>query len=246
MAPFLVLAAVCAASALSESIHAALAEVRDQSHSDRRQALQALRRPVLREQALRAGADEDLLDEVDEWEKSVLVDLVLRLELASKEQGLRSSLLRLKLRELRERAQRAGADNATIDEADEAEKRKAALVELVLKLELPLMRATVPAVAQHVPSQPPTLPLPPVLQSVQPKQGEIVPVGDGNSTSLIQQFLQGVTLPRLAKFDFLEHQSHLNSANYPLPVRAPPVQWKRRPLASLDKKTGLFRGLYRP
>ena len=145
MAPFLVLAAVCAASALSESIHAALAEVRDQSHSDRRQALQALRRPVLREQALRAGADEDLMDEVDEWEKSVLVDLVLRLELASKEQELQSSLQRLKLRELRERAERAGADTAAIDEADEADEAKTAFVKLVLELELRSIRSATPA-----------------------------------------------------------------------------------------------------
>ena len=31
---------------------------------------------MLREQALRAGADAELLDEVDEWEKSVLVDRI--------------------------------------------------------------------------------------------------------------------------------------------------------------------------
>lgn len=110
-----------------------------------RPALQALRRPVLRERALRAGADAKLLDEVDEQEKSVLVDLVLRLELASKEQELQSSLQRLKLRELRERAERAGADTAAIDEADEADEAKTAFVKLVLELELRSIRSATPA-----------------------------------------------------------------------------------------------------
>ena len=53
-----------------------------------------------------------------------------------KREAMRSSLLRLKLRELRERAQRAGASIAVIDEADEAKECRTALVELILKLEL--------------------------------------------------------------------------------------------------------------
>ena len=46
-----------------------------------RSSLQPLKRQQLRERALRAGADTDVVDKVDELEKSALVDLVLQLEM---------------------------------------------------------------------------------------------------------------------------------------------------------------------
>eukprot|EP01050_Picozoa_sp_SAG11_P006459 SAG11_NODE_501_length_8895_cov_12.129832_10_plen_158_part_00 len=101
-----------------------------------REDLGTLKVSALKKRAKAAGASEAQLDEVDDADdtKAALISMVAELEAASAGPSLREELCTLKTSELKKRCKAAGVSEEQLDEADDADDTKAALIELVLAL----------------------------------------------------------------------------------------------------------------
>ena len=104
-----------------------------------RQELKGLKPRALKTRAAQIGVDQDKIDEADDADdvKAALVALIMEKEeekaKCSQAQGLRDELEALKPRALKQRARELGVDEKKLDEADDADDVKAALIALIVE-----------------------------------------------------------------------------------------------------------------
>ena len=105
------------------------------AEAELRASLSALKLSALKKRAKEAGVAEAKLEEADDADdvKGTVVELILEKEAVSASEKLRDELGSLKLSALKKRAKEVGVDEGKLEEADDADNVKGAVIELILE-----------------------------------------------------------------------------------------------------------------